>query len=490
MKKFLYLSFLIFLALHVGAQDFAPLTSASAKLFSHGQFADTTYSLKFDSLAVAGSDSVFIPHYLVSPDYYESDTCIAWGGGCFKQDSNTFIGESVISNNQGKYTFITNRKDSLVFDFNLAMGDSTVFFQNQDERFFMIYLGMDTSSIMGYNDSIKNYEIAHTDGNGNVINSALHHQPIRIGKTLGLTHFFRVDLFPVVLTPIHLIANKSPDLGMHALTYEKLYDHQPGDIIQYEKERYEEPGPPWGNYTIYTTKTYLERTDTPDSIIYTIARVQFNADSTEASYDTLRVAYNRNTVFRQIPYDYVSKENWNIQANTFRQVNACGLNLWENKMIIDYRIYCSPENSWCSYDIPGPPPWNWIIYRSGIGLWDDYENIYDIQYWQLYNRNRVVYFKKDGIECGELITVGLPEPVAKQAGIYVYPNPANDNLNIETAYPTKAQAQLMTMSGQTIRTFKLDERFTQISLADVLAGIYLLKVISGREIFIEKLIVE
>jgi hypothetical protein len=369
------------------------------------------------------------------------------------------------------------------------VGDSTVFFQNQDERFFMIYLGMDTASIIGYNDTIKNYEIAHTDGNGNVINSALHQQPIRIGKDLGLTHFFRVDLFPSTLKPLHLIANKSPDVGMHALTYEKLYDHQPGDIIQYEKVRYEDPGPPWGNYTIYTTKTYLERTDTPDSIIYTIVREQFNIDSIEAMYDTLRVAYNRHTVFRQIPYD-LSSYNGNLNKHTFRQVNACSLNLWENKMVVDYLIYCSAENSWCNYDIPGPPPTKWTTYRSGIGLWDDYNYSYTTMYYTLFNRNRVVYFKKDGTECGELITVGLPEPEAKQAGVYVYPNPVNEHLFIETAYPTRAKAQLMTMSGQTLRTFKLDDSYTQISLADIAAGVYLLKVVSGREVFTQKLIVE
>ncbi|MCF8365704.1 MAG: T9SS type A sorting domain-containing protein [Bacteroidales bacterium] len=472
------------------AQDFKPLTSQSKKLFTHGAIADTTYSLMFDSISTTGTDSAFFPYYLVSPQFTFTDTCEFWGGTeCKKQDSNIFIGEMVATNNQGIYRFCTNQGDSLIFDFNHTLGDSSVFFHNQNSTFFIIYEGADTATIMGFADSVQSYRIAHTDADGNVVNSALHDQKITIGKSIGLIDFFRIDYFPDLLQPLYLIGNKSPDLGWHAVTHEQLYDHQPGDIIQYKKIHYADPGPPWENYEIYTTKTFLERTDTPDSIFYKIAQFKINIDSAIGIYDTVITKYRKDNVFKQIPYDYIP-HGINIEKKSFRQTNYCDLNLWTFKYVPEFLMYCSADNCWGSYDIPGPPPDITTIHVCGIGLYYDHNYTPNYPYAYTNDLNMVEYFKKNGIECGQYVPVNVPEHHSTPSKVFIFPNPADDYIEIYTAYEANGAAQLFSLNGRLITAFPLQNKHTKIDVSSIAPGMYVLKIVSGSEMHIEKMIVQ
>lgn len=70
----------------------------------------------------------------------------------------------------------------------------------------------------------------------------------------------------------------------------------------------------------------------------------------------------------------------------------------------------------------------------------------------------------------------------------VYPNPTLDELNISVAIEDNAVAQIYNYNGALIRTIKLEEELTTINISELAAGIYIIKVDSGDEVMIKRII--
>jgi hypothetical protein len=85
-------------------------------------------------------------------------------------------------------------------------------------------------------------------------------------------------------------------------------------------------------------------------------------------------------------------------------------------------------------------------------------------------------------------TVGVKE--AETATTVLYPNPANDALNIQLPRYTQAQIQLIDAVGKTILTSNLYGNTATLNTSDVPAGIYVLRVNDGATISTHSLVVE
>ena len=80
-----------------------------------------------------------------------------------------------------------------------------------------------------------------------------------------------------------------------------------------------------------------------------------------------------------------------------------------------------------------------------------------------------------------------------EKGLIIYPNPSNGNFQLTFSEPgtTNLAIQVQTLEGQAVfeKSFKNNGQFNEtIDLATYASGIYLLKVFTGEEIFVKKLI--
>ena len=487
MKKSLT-AIIVFLTLVSSGQDYKLFREGSKKLYSYYPTAGLSSGIEFDSVIISGSDSVYYTYTGIGNEI-ESDTCVFWGGTyCSRQDRPLWFGPRIISNNDGIYRFITDFADTLSFSFDILPGDSALFYEDVSQQFYMIYEDADTSTILGIPDSARFYRVAHYDGSGNIINSPLNDEMIIVGRDMGLANFFRIDSFPLVLQPLSLIGNLAPTAGLVSLTNGMVYDHQSGDEIQYLDQYYMLGGPPFYNYTNYIKHIFLERSDTEDSIIYTVERITYKTDSNLLIQDTIIIRYERNRGIAEIPFDKLNQETALVITKLYAG-DYCDLKLWTYRLRPGYLVYCPADNCWGIYDIPGPPPNEETIYACGLGIYLDRSSVSMPPPEGYSYINKIIYFKKDGVECGEEIIVNVNEHEVQHSGFTVYPNPAKDMLYISNGKDMAGTIQLSDLTGRQLIRKSATGQLIQLDISGLAEGIYLVSLINDSSVEVKKIMI-
>jgi len=429
MRKVFVFLFISFSFLGFG-QEYKLFHSGSILLYTSDTLPKPTFGIAFDSVHLSGTDSIYFNYTFMRWELFQSDTCEFWpGNSCYPQEIPSWIGKKAIYDNVGKYSFITSDNDTIILDFNTLIGDSLSFYEDAEQQFFMIANGIDTSTILDVFDSVRSYSIAHYDYLGNTINSPLNGKIIAVGKNIGLIDFFRIDSFPDVLEAVSLIGHIGYSSGLIALTNEVVYDHQPGDIIQYHDFKIRWDGPPWENYNNYVTHTFIERWDTQDSIIYLVERLTYNTDSVHLMLDTIKLKYKKDKIIAQAPFNKINQAHILITSR-FYKPEYCGLPLWTYQAIPEYLVYCEWDNCWGPYDIPGPPPSEEEKYVCGLGLYLDRSSIFAPPPEGYTFYRGIVYFMKNDVECGNQVIVNIENPLFSESEILIYPNPARDKFEV------------------------------------------------------------
>ena len=180
MKRFLFLVFAL-TVLESSGQDYPPFQLSSKKLFTTTPVPTSGYSVYFDSANVVVGDTGYYNFFSV-PDTeanFPPGTCVFWNSGClFHQDFPSWMGRKMEHAASGLYRFFTNSNNILTFDLNTSIGDTTLFFTDVSQRFFLIRDPNDSITVFGNTDSAKYFRIYHTDNSGNEINSALDQKKI------------------------------------------------------------------------------------------------------------------------------------------------------------------------------------------------------------------------------------------------------------------------------------------------------------------------
>jgi hypothetical protein len=79
----------------------------------------------------------------------------------------------------------------------------------------------------------------------------------------------------------------------------------------------------------------------------------------------------------------------------------------------------------------------------------------------------------------------------QQASVSVYPNPANNELNISVTGTPGAHAYVLNMFGESVKSILLDQTITKVDLSGLAAGVYYVKITSGTNLVkLEKVIVQ
>ena len=485
MKKYSLL-LLLLIPFQIFSQDYKLFTATSKKLFVDYPVPKNTYSLSIESVKQAGTDSVYTNFFALQTDEIISDTCFFWGGPeCQQQNAPAWAGSKIKYDNLEAYTFYNLSNDSLHFFFTAAANGPLRFYEDSLQKFSIQFIKNDTLTVFEQPDSAVYFQIAHTDLDGNPINSALNGEHIIIAKTFGLVRFFVVDSFPSVLQPIALIGNVNPTAGLYQLTNEMVYDYQPGDEIQYkESSWYLPPAPPWDYYTRYRKYIFLEREQTDENLNYTIRQELFYVDSVGIEIDTIHKQYLRSEIIAQIPF-----EKYNGSTNRLQMIDYCDKVRWTfSRQTIEGAMYCEEDTCWGGGDTQGPPDEYNTSYVIGLGLYSNsvfngFESGFDIQ-------KTMVYFKEGEVECGNEVIVGTDEYINPPAEIVLSPNPANKVVRISSSNKMQ-QFVLSNIFGNTILKHALHSREFTIDTGQYSDGLYFVSILlENGEVVIKKLVVQ
>lgn len=464
----------VFLLVAAHAQFFKPFNVSTRKLFARNSIPTMGYSMAFDSARAIGTDSLY-HHFGAFNDTstVEDPNCVGWGSPyCYRAILPVWSGSLFLTDNAGTYWFRTLLGDSLRFDLDTVAGSPILFYEDPVQRFLFVKSGPDTMTVLGQLDSIYTYTILHTDTNGLPVPSALDQQPIIIGQALGLIRFFQVDSFPTVLRPLHLFGNKDPDLGIHEITMASLHDHQPGDIVQIRTYSGDvlPPGQPFS----FRKNSFLSRVDTPDSVIYDVAWESFNISGSSTSSGYVVQKYSKHEVLAEIPF-----ERFNGAINTFRltATPACPLPIW--RLGHDDMTGIGPcpfGNCWIALDTQGPPPSSSGALHLGIDSSHYfYQEEYTSPWWQYYfDLRQIVYFKKDGSECGTEAHVGM-EGYGPSVFVGVAPVPSEGVFVITAPRPVQC-VQVMDSNGRMVLEVLPGTTRTNLDLSRSPTGAYLLRI--------------
>jgi len=488
MKKLLIV-FFVFLSMLTFGQNYKLFNAISRKVFIPDSLAELTFGIAFDSVKMVNGDSVYY-NYTGIAGIINPDSCEFGGGGnmCYQQSTPSRIGLKVSYNNYNQYKFTTNQGNDLTFNFDIPPGDSSLFYQDESQKFYMVFEGADTATILGIADSAKYYRVLHTDSSGNVINSPLNDEMIVVGKEIGLVDFFRIDNFPQLLKPVHLVGNLSPDAGLYRLTNEMLYDYQPGDVIEYFNKNIITGGPVPIIYQIYIRHNIISRTDTPDSIFYTVAKVTSDKNSGKQTSEIIFLRYKRNEIISEIPFDKID-QSVNLKTTNMYRQDYCGMMYWTYTVIPKYFEYCIAENCWGPSYYAGIPPTEEITYVYGLGKFDDQGTAYSPPMRRDY-RMGIIYFKKNGAECGNEVIVNVNEPLNSTNVFTVLPNPAKDYLFVKASMVNPGTIHITNLNGQEIITTSIKDAITKVEIGSLKPGMYLVKTIQGNHVGVKKIIKE
>ncbi|HOY30292.1 MAG TPA: T9SS type A sorting domain-containing protein [Bacteroidales bacterium] len=468
MKK-AFAIFLVFISCMSFSQNYKLFTPSSKKLFIDFPAPIRTYSMSFDMVDVVNSDTVYYNFMLLNDIPFGGDSCHFISYFCHQQKTPSWAGAKMLHDNNSAYKFFNLSGDTLHFDFNTNPADTQVFFQDASQKFLFVYQNSDTLGVFGNADSARYYTIMHADPGGNTISSPLNQQNIIISKNFGLMRFFQIDSFPQVLKPLTLIGNVSPAGGLTEVTDEMIYDYQPGDEFQYHEAYYQQGGPPFYNYSRYVKYFILSRTETTDSVIYSAVKEYFYADSLILHVDTVQLKYYRHIVLAQIPFE-------KPVGNSIKRlglVDYCGMKLWTlyNNSDSYFHEYCALDTSWCVNSEPGPPVISHTVLVAGLGM---YYSSSSVTYMPPYGWGRhsdMVYFKKNAISCGSMVTAGINDSLDICKLLSIHPNPAKDMLNITSLVPLK-NMNLFNPEGQMVLTKTLSGTNETIDIRQLNAGVY------------------
>jgi hypothetical protein len=486
MKRLLFLVF-IGTSLLASSQNYKLFNAGSKKVFTTFPDAGPTYSLAFDSVISIGADSVYFTYFLKGDALIYTDTCGIEPylvDSCLPNNKPIWTGHQIEGRNDRQYRFFNKEGDTLAFDFRTDTGDSLLFYTDETQSFFIDYELTDTLSILGIVDSVRIFRILHQDLEGNAINSLLNNQQIVIAKSFGLFRFFHVYDFPSSLLPLVLVGNNVPDAGLVKLTNEMIFDHQPGDVIQYSDYYLYS----YLTYHRYIKHTFLERSITPTHLYYTVAREIFYRDSLTVEYDTITLGYIRTGIVAETPYDgYQNLINYSVYSDrTLYPGNYLGYNTWlYNDEPSDYfNYFCTYDNCWQLNT--NPPERRKIMHGIGLGLLKD-EHSLPISF-QDDRSLRVIYFTKNGIEYGDDVVLGIDQNPLSENSISVFPNPAGDKLFIKSASVIDGTIRIFNLNGQIILETWSEKSLTEISTEHLRPGVYLIKVIGSRGVTVKKFI--
>jgi hypothetical protein len=236
------------------------------------------------------------------------------------------------------------------------------------------------------------------------------------------------------------------------------------------------------------------------------------------------IAYEDSTIY----HDYAANPNVTQWAYKVSVIDTCDAesSLSEYHYTMHLQLLGNGNMQWTHYEIenqPNPVSYyeifrddldngNWALLSGAIpGTNSTYTDINYASYpdanyrieivWgqscestlRLLNNNNIqttIVRSKSNIKNNR--TVGVQDAISKDIKIKVYPNPANELLNVEVSLLNEKESTITVenMLGQVVYTTQTTKQLNQFNIATFASGVYFVKVKTKQSTCIEKLIIE
>ena len=512
MKRVIGLSsivFFVFLALtstNAVAQNYEAIKTDASYYFYDSVKQDIIVA-RIDSVAKDGNQTRYFGMRQIRPTDYS----------CYIPDGDSWLGYVVTENPESVFRFNVypfsppDSADVFTILSRSKIGQSWRFYNyhflsNFDTQYIEAKVTqIRLSNFMGLSDSVKTITLQQKNASGENVSNRINGQKILLSQNYGLIRLPKFDEFKSNLTFLDLCGKTNPTSGITNLTFEEIFDFQPGDEfhIAFEDEQYQATFPTENGYII---QHVIERINggNSDTVKYKIAEcktstrnIGLNQQIIANSFDTIDFTYIK-TQYSEFTSDPKEPQ---ISTSSANELNENIMGLSATHVLEHAGIPWKQINaSWPLWSDESKHCWNppmveyfdfSIYYYKGLGGPFHYEkgNLN-------FNYKKLVYYKKGSetwgipLSCEALLHVSLPKSIEKQA-INIYPNPTSGIITIELPADilTPYKLEIVDISGRTRDEFDINQKSQSIDVASLPAGLYSYRLTSANgEVFRGKII--
>lgn len=485
MKYFSSLIFFGFLSIASSSQNYQCVNSGSIYFLKKFQYNyPFINSIRVDSVAIAGSDSVLFPYKQVGIDYnYCLDT--SWAG------------ERIIVRPSGENVFYSGN-DSVKILATAFLNQSWKLYSFSNGNYLEATLfEIASQTFLGINDTVKKIRLTSKDAGGNNITHPFNNKEIWLSKNFGLIKWYDVRNFPDDTSDYSLIGNSNPAVGLQNFGAKEIFDFNAGDVFDY----YTSQAYPFfaSNYS-YERRIILEKNFSADtsSVTYSIDQTSFGTsnngypdfvadtsyyhDTISLTYDFTDYSYLRKLPFEMIasPYDDFSRTTDWIDSFTYDQP-------YYAKTFPNFYFYSLNDS--CMMEVTGTGIYHDISYVLGLGQVLDYEYEDPMVNYS----NSLVYFKKGNVEWGTPINFSnllSTEDLSPQESVKIYPNPAQGFIQIGLPDNSNPYLQIEVRNEIGIVISEAEVNHQQngfkLNIQKLERGIYFLRILDDNQTYFGK----
>ncbi len=415
MKKYTLLCLLISLSAFCCAQNYRLITASSTNNFIDSQA--RLYSIRIDSTAIVGSDTLLFPYKILSPAY--STNCQLMLG------DSSWLGHKIIANNNGNYVFFNANHDSIFIQPGAALNNNWKMFAFTNGNYIQATVsGINLQSAMGIPDSVKTISLQAKNSSNVVVPNIINGTTLSFSQNHGWIKTLNFKKFPYDTVACSLTAALN-------LTAAGIFNYAIGDEFHFE-DHYQDPFSPSHFSYKNTVKKILSKTISlnQDTLTYTYEKCQteirnistpFHIDTiVSADTSTEKIILSKNRFMSQLPYEPLSSLN----GYSIASINQTH-HVRQKDLYIYYQYI--PPICWKEM-LTGYLPSHYT-YLDGLG-----GGYYTVDYYPA-NYFKLVYYKKGAVTWGTPF-ICEPLPTSLQLlkndnnPISIYPNPFSEYTTI------------------------------------------------------------
>jgi hypothetical protein len=443
--------------------------------------------IRIDNVQIVGSDTIYFPFRtmrrftsVLSYDPYDTS-------------NGSWLGRKIAKQPDGIFRFNTFWLDTVFINTQAMPGDSWTFYDDTSMRqYIATVISVDTMTINGAVDSIKNIQITAYLGSIVNLSDSVNGFEILLSKHHGFASVFDMYMFPY-FSPTGIsyrdvfsdqIGSISPanyffkQIEFHVPTLYELHDFSVGDVFVSE---YAEWNTGYTTFSRSYDSIVSKTVESPTRTVYTSnhrdrGRTWSPSSGTTYSYYEGEGGYLADTTpafsFRMPEEAPEWQTVWHYRPNDTS--NCSTGSLYSMEFIV---IFEGCPLSF-KYKIGLPQ----LRRESNTPPWPD-----DIGCHSRTDES-LIFFVKNGIPCGprtDVAPIVVRDVSAKNAELTIYPNPANETLNLKGTID-QADIFITDITGRQIISTHSSGKEASIDISQLAPGPYIIRVNDTRQTFIKQ----
>ena len=408
-------------------------------------------------------------------------------GDCADISNGSVLGRKVFKKHDGWFYFFNVNFDSVRINTQAVLNQSWRLFDQPNYYLEGKVTSIIQDSVLGMPDQIKIITIQAKDYNGVNISHMFNNKQFKLSEHYGLSQVYDIYKIPSDTIFYSLIGKASPALGVQDLTWQQVYDFDPGDEFHHFSDYWYNSGQWFEQERTWTIKRILDKTvyGNIDSVTYLIEfcykkGVRSGPDSWTYSYhiDTITEKYRFNLPdkdscdLRKLPNELL-----NNHYHTYRYLGFYHSNGRPLKYI---KSRCYSWNLVC-YKMLDEYIWKGDLFKFAKGIGSVLQEQVSDEY---HHSTSLVYYKKGNETWGTPVAndchilVGTEPPISSAVkSIKIIPNPVQDKAEIivpELQYGKKSVLRLYNELGKLVLIIKTLSSTYTLNRSGLAPGVYFL----------------